>query len=633
MLHTEHQCGGDRDRQLRSVPLFPADEDCCFGVYSSRHWLPGPPPQSSANVALCCHPKVELLGQESTKVIYTTTRTVRNSDGTVRTVYDYHDAYGSRQIVQVQVPVQQHHLNDDVNTPGKVLPGRYVVPFQIELPQSLPSSVDHSNSDGGYLKLHYQIKANLQGSGLLFDCSATQVVTVLSAPPSASTTTTNYLVPYCGEPAVEPINFCCCWNRGVMILGVWTDTTILFKGSTAMLRMACRNESSVQAQNVQAQLMERLIWHADGHSATATLVLAQASFGTEPLQVGMKPKSRDEMRQSRADSNLQRSLAQNDRVDILSELQAGTHQQRMTIPVQAKSTYVGALMTIRHELWVWITVTGCCLNNPTVIIPVTVVESPPPGAAPPLLPSTPFPLPSNGTLPSGPTGEGDVVVDPTLLPMAAHTLPSDFVASSSSGVVYTPVIEVGSHNASLGGLAGGGPTEEEITIPASSVPTSSSPSTGDLVAPPGLARLLAEMQVSIAGEDIVERALADSTWDVYMSTMSPTDYGTVLQTIQLSLQQLGVAESLAGKMISSSSSTNNNPTNAFSCDHVKAAVGAATSLNRTAMVTSLLPRTCDAAERHKIVCDILTDWEKELTRSTFDRFVTTEAAVAPKPKP
>lgn len=107
--------------------------------------------------------QVTFTGKEATKVRYTTTRTTGSGKNrTTRT--ETHYAHGKRNIISIHLPVDKLPMM----ATGRIAPGRYVLPFQFELPSFLPSAFEcHHN--GGYAMIRYKVKAVLKGSGVLWN--------------------------------------------------------------------------------------------------------------------------------------------------------------------------------------------------------------------------------------------------------------------------------------------------------------------------------------------------------------------------------------------------------------------------------------------------------------------------------
>ena len=57
----------------------------------------------------------------------------------------------------------------------------------------------------------------------------------------------------------------------------------------------------------------------------------------------------------------------------------------------------------------------------------------------------------------------------------------------------------------------------------------------------------------------------------------------------------------------------------FTCEHALAAVKAAKDWNRSNLVDALLPKCSDISTQAHIIKDELSDWERIMTQSAFDK--------------
>jgi len=90
---------------------------------------------------------------------------------------------------------------------GKVQSGNYVLPFEVELPSYLPSSLSFE-SKGSTCDITYTLKAQLKGSGWFSDYKCKKQLDVSSCFDNMSET------PYNGSPTMENVKFCWCINKG-----------------------------------------------------------------------------------------------------------------------------------------------------------------------------------------------------------------------------------------------------------------------------------------------------------------------------------------------------------------------------------------------------------------------------------
>ena len=83
---------------------------------------------------------------------------------------------------------------------GRIVPGSYEVPFEFELPESLPSTM-MQEQNGGYCMISYEMKAELKGSGVLWNYKCDREVRVEANPLET------VAIPYSAPPVTEKVNF------------------------------------------------------------------------------------------------------------------------------------------------------------------------------------------------------------------------------------------------------------------------------------------------------------------------------------------------------------------------------------------------------------------------------------------
>ena len=58
------------------------------------------------------------------------------------------------------------------------------------------------------------------------------------------------------QPDTKPVKLCCCINRGSMALGATADDTLVGRGQTVNIGMACKNDSTTNIQGINAKIVE-----------------------------------------------------------------------------------------------------------------------------------------------------------------------------------------------------------------------------------------------------------------------------------------------------------------------------------------------------------------------------------------
>jgi hypothetical protein len=123
-------------------------------------------------------------GQETTKVVAKNTT---------------HD---NRSLIRVMIPLNSAELLQE----NRIVPGKYKLPFDLELPSFLPSSMNFSHEESN-CAITYTFKAIL-GSGVLWNYNFERVVVVRAKPMDFEP------LPYNPQPMTKHVNLLCCFDRG-----------------------------------------------------------------------------------------------------------------------------------------------------------------------------------------------------------------------------------------------------------------------------------------------------------------------------------------------------------------------------------------------------------------------------------
>ena len=162
--------------------------------------------------------------------------------------------------------------------------------------------------------------------------------------------------------------------------------------------------------------------------------------------------------------------------EIFKELQSGRSLVSFQVPPSSVCSYVGTLMEVSTVL-VFKVEMPCCMDNPTIKVPIQIIE---------------------GEL-------GDAVK-----PEPYNRPPDDF----AQGAVTARLLVAPNNGALLGHYI-----EPDITA--------TSTSTG-----PSIARLTQELdEFTVSDFDIIESKFSDSKWAPFMKTMSPSDLALVLEKV------------------------------------------------------------------------------------------------------
>jgi hypothetical protein len=147
--------------------------------------------------------------------------------------------------------------------------GSYDFPFEFDLPPSLPSTM-FAAGGGGNCGILYCL--SVQGGG--GSGSHKRPFVVKSVPLDVDP------VPYISSPEAVTVNFCCCCNRGSMLCAANVMNTLVGKGDTIPLQFACENNSSADILGIFAEIDEKVVWTAQGHSNVQHRVISRIDLGS-----------------------------------------------------------------------------------------------------------------------------------------------------------------------------------------------------------------------------------------------------------------------------------------------------------------------------------------------------------------
>ena len=77
------------------------------------------------------------------------------------------------------------------------------------------------------------------------------------------------------EPKTEKVNFCGCFNKGVMSFGMNVVDSQVGKGEQISFQASCVNDTTVEITEVLALLTESIEWEAGGRENRAERILRQ----------------------------------------------------------------------------------------------------------------------------------------------------------------------------------------------------------------------------------------------------------------------------------------------------------------------------------------------------------------------
>jgi hypothetical protein len=227
-------------------------------------------------------------------------------------------------------------------------------------------------------------------------------------------------------------------------------------------------------------------------------------------------------------------------------------------------------MSIEHKLKITM-ITGGCVINLEIVIPVRVVETGTSRA-------------SNSSVPPAPP--------PTESPFVPTYFAGDDVISAET-------IKVHSNPYSTGGAVVEGGTDEKIAVwPFSTTSSDAQPARMD--------NILAEIKYSVGGLESVKRYIDDPDWKYLFENITPSQYAEILIAVDSDFDQPVVAVLIA------------EHTSNFTCQHVVSAIHITQDWNRATFVEKLFKLCKDGTTNSNVLKQELTDWEQTVTARVFD---------------
>jgi Arrestin (or S-antigen), N-terminal domain len=159
-----------------------------------------------------------VYGEEQT-LIKDTHSENNDRDDTVTASTRTERATGHRSIIHLNLPVEKTAGLFLPN--GKTIsPGKYNLPFTIELPAVLPSSMKEEFPDGSYCEVKYLLQAEITGSGFFQNDKSDQGITIQARPLQREP------ILFVAPPSSQPVNFwCCCWHQGSIAVAAKVNDT------------------------------------------------------------------------------------------------------------------------------------------------------------------------------------------------------------------------------------------------------------------------------------------------------------------------------------------------------------------------------------------------------------------------
>ena len=212
-----------------------------------------------------------------------------------------------------------------------ISPGQYEFPFEWEIPSNLPGTMYCAKGDS-HCEIRYRMTAYLQRSGSLFGQpkhAATQVMCVVAQPTPITHPTGIFM-----DPEVIPIKSCC-FDSGQVALGWDVDRTVASPDSVMKISIYGANESNVEIDCLKARLIETISWSAHGRTKEEKKTLTESKISTVNL-----PQWHSFMRDGHHHCQP---------VGI-ADYRRSVVETQLLLPNQARDTYQGSLVQVRHSL-------------------------------------------------------------------------------------------------------------------------------------------------------------------------------------------------------------------------------------------------------------------------------------------
>ena len=394
------------------------------------------------------------------------------------------------------------------------------------------------------------------------------------------------------RPTVHQIHSMGFSTEGRVVLGAMVKNSSVGRGENIELSIACRNDSACNIKYVEIEIVEYLSWNlgkTDRQDSSQTL----KSIKSVALPSTTKAISRKEIGRRSIGTLFK---------EIHSELRAQQQPVLVSVPVTARDSYQGRLVNVWHCVKVTFA-TRSVSNNAVAIIPIRVgtaptpenhYQPPPPEAHPNNYQRLPRPIPPPQMTPisrplspvneDGPLqeeGEGEssnsfpVMIAPEdLIILGADAINRRDVTSSDAGSV--------------------------VTAPPTVRPKQPQP--------PSMKELLLAMQAAVSDFDLLTIYLMDKKWRRFFSTISPSNYGAIIENVKTEVDHPRVAVMLAPHL---------NHDN-FICAYAAAAVKHCSVSYKSVTVKRLLPMCQDVEQNYRLILAELNEWERIATSNDFE---------------
>ncbi len=479
-------------------------------------------------------------------------------------------------------------------TDRPIEPNRYVIPFSVPLPLSLPAS--RSNCTLAGLEESVNSSPDNQLSAMLSSFSVQYNLKLSCDPPIKFPNKRSFLV---SPPLSRPIPFLLQpkpWNveglrivdggyprifNGLIYMAIRAKETTALCGGGISLSLACRNASTCPVAGIRVTLEEE--YHVID-TRTRQLTDSTALAGAERLQklvlfdMNPVPLQLDGVRLGcRSHHDVVTKQADNNEELIVEEMFRSLHSPLndvvISIPVTAQVSYTGVHIEILHFVTVSLISDAGGKDLPTLRFPVQVVGA----TATKQIGGAAFPHKS-GSIASTMQQRGWQTRDPLI--------------ETASVRLRLAVPSPGSRTFSRNCMD---PTDQYCDG-TENTNTRSRPTNQ---AAPFLRTFLEELGNSMDGYDLVKEKLKILDYAILLGSMTPSEFGSVVRHARSEFSKPRIGALLA-----------QNYGGDFTCAHVVAAIQSTSDTFRVIMVEGLLGFCSDLAEQNELVRCRLTDFEQ-----------------------
>jgi hypothetical protein len=451
----------------------------------------------------------------------------------------------------------------------KLRKGEYRIPFKIQLPSSIPASQEE-----------YPIKRQQQtqqvkrlprnGFVVEYELQAAlgnlQIATNLIV--QASPLPTDQSLPYFVQPISIPISSFNVIQSGELVVGARVEETAVGRGQTIRLRLACRNESTIEIRRVAIKLQETVEWHVEGIGKTQrgaqTLVHLQ---DVNLPSLSRDAKERSEVRRLRRDASSREFTHSTIYNDLVSE---NMQDILIVVPETARDSYDGQLIKVRHVLSVKLK-TRNLSSNASISIPIRIGT--PKSCNTPTTSVVP-----NSPLVTHPTGREILVAQAVAVNDTTNeNQNTDDDVQSVIVLSGDAVLPIHSSLEDVEPLPA--PLPNEISLP----------------------NLLHRIDVSLNTPAMIASLLMETGWVRFFSTMTQADFASIIRNISPEDDQPRVAVLLSEYV---------NGGDALTCSWAAACVRATAKDFRVTTARRLLGHCNDLTRNYEILRNELDPWDR-----------------------